>query len=236
MDFAPRPAALGLREVVFGARYSVEATPSYGARLGQEASSRVAANWRNGSNLEYRVTHFIDHVQQPFTLYQYQVDAIEYSGFRQRVAFGTPERRALGLEGSYEALALFGGFAHQPSASLTARLGKHFTFAATYTHLLGHLARRSDDFNFGFANGNVDIAITRNLAFDTLGRLDLSPGRQRFGLQSRLRWRFAPGSDLYLVYRQDQPFGADDPMQAPRVPFHELTLKFTYYLRSFIRR
>lgn len=236
LDFAPRPAALGLREVVFGARYSVEATPSYGARLGQEASSRVAANWRNGSNLEYRVTHFIDHVQQPFTLYQYQVDAIEYSGFRQRVAFGTPERRALGLEGSYEALALFGGFAHQPSASLTARLGKHFTFAATYTHLLGHLARRSDDFNFGFANGNVDIAITRNLAFDTLGRLDLSPGRQRFGLQSRLRWRFAPGSDLYLVYRQDQPFGADDPMQPPRVPFHELTLKFTYYLRSFIRR
>lgn len=237
VEFAPRPRALGLREVVFGPSYSVEATPDYGQRLGQEASSRVALNWRNGANVEYRVTHFIDRVQQPFTLYEHDVDARSYSGFRQRVGFGTPERRALGLEGSYEAFSLFGGFAHQPSATITARLGKHFTFAATYVHLIGHLASSRDAFNFGFANGNLDIAITRNLAFDTLGRLDLSPGRQRFGLQSRLRWRFAPGSDVYVVYRYDQPFGPGDASStAVREPFHELTLKFTYYLRTFINR
>jgi hypothetical protein len=55
-------------------------------------------------------------------------------------------------------------------------------------------------------------------------------------LQSRLRWRFAPGSDVFVVYRWDQPLGLD-PIGVPeRVPFHELTVKMTYYLRSFIDR
>ncbi|MBC8070389.1 MAG: hypothetical protein IAG13_18800, partial [Deltaproteobacteria bacterium] len=127
-------------------------------------------------------------------------------------------------------------FAHQPSASITARLGKHFTAAASYTHLVGHFEDPANDFDFGYANANVDVAINRNLAFDTLGRLDLSPGNAHVGMQSRVRWRFLPGSDIFLVYRMDQPLGEDAPGGPPRDPFHELTLKFTYYLRAFIDR
>ncbi len=231
LDFAPRPRVLGLREVVFGPRFSVETAPNYGQRLGQEASSRVAVNWRNGSRVEYSVASFVDNLQQDFTLYGYDVEAKQYRGIRQRVGFGTPERRVLGVDGSYEALDLFGGFAHQPSATITARLGKHFTIRGSYTHLVGRLAQRDERFNFGFANGNLDVAFTRNLALDTLARLDLSPGRGRFGAQTRLRWRFAPGSDVFLVYRAEQPFGES---METREPFHELTLKFTYYLRTFI--
>lgn len=235
LDFAPRPRVLGLREIVFGPRYSLETTPEYGARLGQEASSRVSVNWRNGSSIEYGVSSFVDDVQNSFELYGHQVDAKQYRGHRQRVGFNTPERRVIGLEGSYEAFDLFGGFAHQPSATITARLGKHFTLRTSYSHLIGHLEADDTRFNFGFANGNLDVAVTRNLALDTLGRLDLSPGRQRFGAQSRLRWRFAPGSDIFLVYRAEQPLG--DAVGMPdREPFHELTLKFTYYLRAFVDR
>lgn len=235
LDFAPRPRVLGLREIVFGPRYSLETTPGYGARLGQEASSRVSVIWRNGSSIEYGVSSFVDDVQNAFSLYGYEVGAKQYRGHRQRVGFNTPERKALGLEANYEAFDLFGGFAHQPSATVTARLGKHFTLRTSYSHLIGRLEDEDSRFNFGFANGNLDVAVTRDLALDTLGRLDLSPGRQRFGAQSRLRWRFAPGSDIFLVYRAEQPLG-DSVGMPDREPFHELTLKFTYYLRAFVDR
>ena len=32
------------------------------------------------------------------------------------------------------------------------------------------------------SNANLDVAITRNLAFDNLGRLDLSPGNERVAI------------------------------------------------------
>jgi hypothetical protein len=237
LDFAPRPRAIGLREIVFGPRFSLETTPGYHQRLGQEASAHVAINWKNGSEIDYSVSNYVDRLQQGFALYLYDIDPKIYRGFRQHIGFGTPERRVVGFSASYEAIALFGGFAHQPSASLTVRAGKHFTMGATYTHLVGHLEDRKNDFNFGFANANIDIAINRNLAFDTLGRLDLSPGNGHVGLQSRIRWRFQPGSDIFLVYRMDNPLGPDPPMlPVPREPFHELTLKFTYYLRAFVNR
>lgn len=234
LQFAPRPRVLGIREVTFGPRYSLETTPEYGARLGQEASTNAGINWRNGSTLSYSVASFVDDVQQPFVLYGYDVEADLYRGLRHNAGFSTPDRRAIGLDASYEAFDLFGGFAHQPRASITARFGKHFTIRGTYAHLVGRLDN-DQRFNFGFANGNVDIAINRNLALDTLARLDLSPNRERFGAQSRLRWRFAPGSDLFVVYRAERGLGDDDSPNAIE-SFHELTVKFTYYLRAFVDR
>jgi hypothetical protein len=234
LQFAPRPTALGIREVTFGPRYSIETTPEYDARLGQEAGSSASVNWRNGSSLSYGIASFVDDLQAPFVLYGYDIEADLYRGLRHSVGFTSPDRRALGVDGGYEAFDLFGGFAHQPRLGVTARLGKHFTMRGSYTHIVGHLDR-DQKFNFGFANGNIDIAIDRNLALDTLARLDLSPGRERFGAQSRLRWRFAPGSDLFVVYRAERGFGDPDSPTAIET-FHELTVKFTYYLRAFVDR
>ena len=72
--------------------------------------------------------------------------------------------------------------------------------------------------------------VTRTLAFDNLLRLGLSPGSERVGLQSRLRWRFLPGSDIFLVYRNNLPVGST----VTADPFHAVTLKVAYYIRSFI--
>lgn len=235
LTFVPRPRVLGIRELSFGPSYSVETDPFYTKRLGRSGGSGVSVSWRNGSNINYSVAHFVDDVQQPFELYQHQVEARTYTGFRQAMGANTPERRALQLGVGYEWIELFGGKAHLPSVDFTARLGKHFTAGGGYTHVIGHLADPGEDFDFGFANANVDVAITRNLAFDNLGRLDLSPGNERVGAQSRLRWRFAPGSDLFLVYRADVPLSDAAPGQPAREPFHELTLKVSVYMRAFVR-
>ena len=236
ISFVPRPRVLGLREVSFGPSISVETDPLYTKRLGRSAGSGVSAGWRNGSGVYYNVSHFVDTVQQPFVLYRHDVEARTYTGFRQSVGANTPERRALQLGVDYEWIELFGGRAHLPSVNVTARLGKHFTAGGSYSHVIGHLAETSEAFDFGYANANIDVAITRNLAFDNLGRLDLSPGNERVGVQSRLRWRFAPGSDLFVVYRNNVPLSQAAPGEAPLEPFHELTLKVSVYMRAFVRR
>lgn len=228
--FAPRPKAPSIREVNFGPTVSMETTPEYEARLGQEASAYLQLDWNNGANVGNSFAYFLDVVQQEFELYGHDIEALDYTGLRNRTYAALPSRRIFGGSVAYEFIELFGGAAHQPSASTTLRAGKHFTLGASYTHLVGRFREQDETFNFGFANGNIDIAITRNLAFDNLLRLDLSVGSERVGLQSRLRWRFLPGSDLFLVYRNNLPVG--DTARAD--PFHAVTLKVAYYLRSFI--
>lgn len=228
--FAPRPKAPSIREVNFGPTVSLETTPDYTARLGQEASGYVQLDWANGANVGSSFAYFLDAVQDDFPLYGYTIEAADYRGLRSRTYAGLPSRRVVGGDVSYQFAELFGGAVHQPSASTTLRLGKHFTLGASYTHLVGRFREADETFNFGFANGNIDVAITRNLAFDNLLRMDLSPGAERVGVQSRLRWRFLPGSDLFLVYRNSLPVGAT----VDADPFHALTLKVAYYLRSFI--
>ncbi len=235
LRFVPRPRILGLREINFGPTYSIETDPGYRRSLGQSARGDLRVAWRNDANLGYSVTHYVDELQNPFELYQYEVEARRYTGFRHGVGGETPGRRAVRVGANYEWAELFGGIAHLPSANITARLGRHFTFGGRYTHVVGSLADPGEDFNFGFANANIDVAITRLLAFDSLGRLDLSPGNERIGTQSRLRWRFAPGSDLFVVYRNNLPLNEGTPDE-PREPFHELTVKLTYYLRAFVQR
>ncbi|MEM7155349.1 MAG: DUF5916 domain-containing protein [Myxococcota bacterium] len=234
LNFVPRPRALGLREIRFGPSYSIETDPNYTQRLGQNANGDVNVSWRNDTSINYGVTHFVDQVQTPFELYGHEIEAQRYTGFRHRTGFESPGRRAFRINGGYEMAELFGGRAHLPSGGVTIRAGKHFALGSRYTHVVGRFADPGEDFNFGFANANLDFAITRNLAFDNLGRLDLSPGSPRVGMQSRLRWRFAPGSDLFVVYRNDLPLTDTDADGVARVPFHEITVKLTYYLRAFI--
>lgn len=236
VDFVPRPRVLGLREVNFGPTYSVEFDPAYRHRLGQSGGGDIAATWNNGAGARYGWSHFVDELAQPFSLYRHTVDAGRYSGFVHRAGIESPGRMAVSGSVNYEFIELFGGRAHQPSGQITARLGKHFALGGGYTHLIGHLRERTQRFNFGFANANLDLALSRLLALDNLARLDLSPGQERVGLQSRLRWRFRPGSDVFVVYRADLPLTGALPGEPPRSPFHVLTVKLTYYLRVFSER
>ena len=236
IKLAPRPQVIGLRDIQFGPRVSLTTEPDYSERLTTDYQTEVSVNWRTGWNAEYEVGYTDDRVQDPFELYLYEVEAKRYRGFRNELRFQSPRNRVVSAEGGYQVFNLFNGLAHQFRARLSSRFSKHLAIAATYTHLLGHLENEDQDFNFGFLNGNVDVAFTRNILWDTLVRMNLQPGGERLGFQSRFRWRYMPGSDIFLVYRTDVPLGLDPIGITPREPFHELTLKATFYLRALLNR
>jgi hypothetical protein len=236
MKFAPRPTVFGLRDIQFGPAARLTTTPDYDQLLTTRYGTELEINWQKGWKAEYEVGYVSDFVQEPFELYLYEVEAKEYQGFRNEFSFESPRNLAASTELNYQVFNLFNGLAHQFRGQLSTRFSKHLSVGATYTHLLGHLESTNKTFNFGFLNGNLDVAVTRNIIWDNLVRMNFEPGGERFGLQSRFRWRYMPGSDLFLVYRMNQPLGLDPIGVVPSEPFHSLTLKATFYLRALLKR
>ena len=68
----------------------------------------------------------------------------------------------------------------------------------------------------------TEITFSKSIFWNTL--IQYSNQRDNFGINSRLQWRFAPLSDLFLVYNDNYFTGTF----APR--FRSINLKLTYWL------
>jgi hypothetical protein len=235
IKFAPRPRFWGLREVEFGPRGNVTTDPLYTDILTRDWGHNFRMRWRVPWSLSYDVSYLQDEVFDAFEIYGYEVAPKEYAGFRHGAGLSSPGRQFISADFNYNYSQRFGGEAHEFRGKLRLRASKHFSLEGTYTHLLGHLEDEASSFDFGYLNGTVLVAIHRNLIWDNLVRYSLQPSNERVGLQSRIRWRYMPGSDIFLVYRNDIPLeeaaAAEDASN-----FHSLTLKATFYLRMLLRR
>lgn len=76
--------------------------------------------------------------------------------------------------------------------------------------------------DFWLVTPRVDVTFSKSLFWSTL--MQYSNQRDNFGINSRLQWRFAPLSDLYLVYNDNYSANAFEPK------FRSINLKFTYWL------
>ena len=78
------------------------------------------------------------------------------------------------------------------------------------------------DANIFFATLRSEITFSKSVFWTTLAQY--SNRQENFGINSRLQWRFAPLSDLYLVYN-------DNYFTSPYSPrFRSINLKLTYWL------
>jgi hypothetical protein len=127
---------------------------------------------------------------------------------------------------SFNATSTLGQFynGHNFSASsiLTLRMQPWvlFTLAMNYDGI--RLPNPYPDANLWLVSPKIDITFSKSLFWSTL--VQYSNQRNNLGLNSRLQWRFAPLSDLYLVYNDNyftDNFG-------PR--FRSINLKLTYWL------
>ncbi|MDP2160302.1 MAG: hydrolase, partial [Flavobacterium sp.] len=78
------------------------------------------------------------------------------------------------------------------------------------------------DADLWLVSPKVDITFSKSLYWGTL--VQYSNQRDNLGINSRLQWRFAPLSDLYLVYNDN--YNTDN--FTPR--FRSINLKLTYWL------
>jgi Domain of unknown function (DUF5916)/Carbohydrate family 9 binding domain-like len=94
------------------------------------------------------------------------------------------------------------------------------TLAANYDRIV--LPSPYPSANIALISPKFDFTFSKSLFWSTL--IQYSNQRNNLGINSRLQWRFAPLSDLFLVYNDNyytQDFGPS---------FRSINLKFTYWL------
>lgn len=140
--------------------------------------------------------------------------------------FSTTYQSNLAKVVSFNATSTLGQFYNgqnfSASGVLTLRMQPwvFFTLALNYDGI--RLPNPYPDANLWLVSPKVDITFSKSLFWSTL--VQYSNQRNNLGINSRLQWRFAPLSDLYLVYNDN--YFTDN--FAPR--FRSINLKLTYWL------
>ncbi len=94
----------------------------------------------------------------------------------------------------------FGGEIHNPYAELEVAFGPHFTTELSADVYYATLPEQDPFWTYGI-NALLRFTPSTTVQLDVLGRLD--GGSERGTAMARLRWRYLPGSDLYVVWRED---------------------------------
>lgn len=230
VNLVPRPDFWGLQEVELRPRVTFVTTPEYQSLLTYEGRMDLALHWKSNWHAGYFFKGVQDKVSSDFALFGDQrVLAGDYEHRTHTLWMSSPDQYALSAWLSYEGGKRFGGSYHRFDGELNLRAGRHFMAKGAYTHFAGKLPSASKRYSVGSANAQLIAAFNTNLVFDTMLRLDLTPGQRRLSTQARLKWRYRPGSDLFVVYVNQHPLDAHR-AQGPLTQDHRLTLKLNWYL------
>jgi hypothetical protein len=127
---------------------------------------------------------------------------------------------------TYNALVIFGEYYNgnilTTGGEIAYRIQPWVSFSVAFNYTGMRLPDPHSDADLWLLTPKVDITFTKTLFWSTL--MQYSNQRNNLGINSRLQWRFAPLSDLYLVYNDNyftDNFG-------PR--FRSINLKLTYWL------
>jgi Carbohydrate family 9 binding domain-like len=214
----------GIQEYSIAPAGAFTTDPAYSRILRGSVALEASALLESGQALTYRVERRTDLVDQPFNLLGYSVEARRYTGAVHTITATTPSRRWVDGFFRYQFSQAFAGYRHELSESIRVRATQHFTLSLGYDHWLGRLARADERFSFGFGNGSAVVSVTPDLSLDAIGRFSFQPQNEQLGVQARLRYRYLPGSDLYVVYRATRPLEGSSASSS-----NELSLKLNYY-------
>ena len=117
----------------------------------------------------------------------------------------------------------FNGFKYTFDTEINYRVQPKFLFSIRARFDKIELAKPYSNNNIWLVSPKINITFTKSLYWSTL--VQYSSLQENLGINSRLQWRFAPLSDLFLVYN-DNYF--TDSEFAPR--FRSINLKITYWL------
>ena len=138
------------------------------------------------------------------------------------VSFRSDQRKTV----SYRINPSFGGFfngnRYSLEANMTVRLQPYFSGSIRLNYDKIDLPDPYPDASIWLIGPRLDITFTKNIFWATF--LQYSTQRENFSINTRLQWRVAPLSDLFLVYNDN--YATD--IFSPR--FRSINLKFTYWL------
>ncbi len=214
---------LGLQSLTFTPALTYEHTVEVDALLHRESKGMVEALWASGWELELEGRHLVDVVQQQFELLpDVIVPAGRYQGGAGRGKLISPPGRNPSFDLQYEINgAFFGGTGHTLTGNGTLYLGPHLRLGAgsvlAFLRLPDYPRQRTLA-----VNGRVSVLPSTLVSQDLI--FQLNTVTRQLVAQARLRWRYLPGSDLFVVYQETISYANPDRLSGER----SFTLKASY--------
>jgi hypothetical protein len=195
--------ALGLNNINFGPEFELSWDANLGEALDRSGLFGLNLTSRSGWRLELASGVSEKVVSQPFELAGESIAPGRYQGENITLSVRTPfsgARLRAKLTVKYDG-AFFGGQSYTYIAHSILSLSAHLrlNIQAVYSQLELPTKEELIERDEQAWNGSLVITPTTNIQLDLVGQLN-SQASEWVGL-SRLRWRWAPGSDLFLVYR-----------------------------------
>ncbi|MDH5675940.1 MAG: carbohydrate binding family 9 domain-containing protein [Myxococcales bacterium] len=245
-----REAELGLASVTTTADTRFVHDHGDRALLRREAGAAIELRWQNGYELKLGLRDQLDVVTREFPLFDdLIIGADRYRGGQAKLELSTPSGR--NPSGSLTYLAddaFFSGISHGLSPSAAVNLGPHLRLTAggtlTFIELEqcidriddeGAESRRCGGLDLGeplaqpvgrerrrtlTVNSSVGVTPDTRLSADLT--LQLNTQSERGVVLLRMRYRYLPGSDLFLVYQENLDYA--DRLRSDR----SLIVKATY--------
>lgn len=200
LAWTTRTNALGLQEVIVGSETSLTSGLRDGRVQTQRAQADVDVQFRSGLNIYVQAAAVGEVLSEGTTIAGFDVEAGRYEGAYIEGFVGSPGGRnpSARLTLTHNT-AFFGGRVSTAGGSVDWRFGKHLLAVAGADYAYIDFDARGDSHAltpFGRLTWTPDTL----LQLDLIGQAN-TVEEEGAGLV-RLRWRYLPGSDFFLVYRE----------------------------------
>lgn len=188
--------------------------------------SRWEANFKNNSQLRVSMFNRFTRLYDPFDPTGTD-GAVELPGNQNyyytsfEASFRSDQRKTVFYRVNPSVGQFFNGSKYSLEANMTLRLQPYFSGSFQLNYDKIELPNPYPDASILLIGPRIDITFTKSIFWATF--LQYSTQRENFSINTRLQWRVAPLSDLFLVYNDN--YATD--IFSPR--FRSINLKFTYW-------
>jgi len=230
-----RTTALGLSQVTFRQTADVVHDHQVDTMLGRTLTSAVEVRWLSGWGVDLSGEHAVDVPQSAFDLLDVEVQPDRYEGARLKTKLISPTgRNPRGTLGYTANDAFFGGSSHDfettlevsPNAHHRIKIGANLSLVQLSEC---HEAVDADDQPFVACGGldpsrggttgpthtvegeelsvNAKLTVTPTTKLTTDLTVQLNTQTETAFGQLRARYRYMPGSDIFVVYQEQLGYG-----------------------------
>lgn len=179
--------------------------------------------YKNTSQLRFRINNNYVDLLFPFALTDVPLPATSYNMLEFNVQFNTDIRRRIAGEMNTVYGQFYGGTKLTYSANLQFRAQPWGTFSLGLERNQIWLPDPYGNLGLTLAVARAEVNFSNSLFWTTF--LQYNTQADNFNVNSRLQWRFAPMSDLYLVYTDNYQVAN---LFGPKT--RSLVLKLNYWL------
>lgn len=154
--------------------------------------------FQNTSQLRFRINHQYQNLVFPFALTENPLPAGEYDIWEFNVQFNTDTRKDVGLSMFSVYGEFYNGTKLTNIADVYLRRQPWGNFSIGVEHNAIRLPDEYGDLDITLLTARAELNFSTTMFWTTF--LQFNTQSQRMNVNTRLQWRYAPMSDLFLVY------------------------------------